>query len=341
MTAVARRVREAPWFPAALACCILWIVVFWLAPVVRYDIVTANVAIASYLALVGIGQMFPIASGGGGIDLSIPFVINFASFNAVGQVGSSPGSLMTAFAIALGFGALVGMVNGFVVVALRIPPIIGTLAVGFIVLTVVQLQSGASDSSSFADPVLVDFTRGTSLGVPNIFYVVVACALAAGFLLHRTRYGRHLLAVGQSPRASSLAGIHVRRTVFFAYVTSGVFAAFAGTLLTGSVGSADLELGNPYLLASVGAVVLGGNLVSGGMATVAGTVLGALLLTLLVSAVTLTGIDLGFQNVARGAVITLVLLAARPNGADGSFGLWLRSLWPSPHAQRTDDGRML
>lgn len=337
MTEALRRTREAPWFAAALTCCVLWAVVFWLAPVLRYDIVTANVAIASYLALVGIGQMFPIASGGGGIDLSIPFVINFASFNAVSQISGSPFSIVETFAISIGFGALVGVVNGFVVVALRIPPIIGTLAVGFIVLTIVQLQSSASNSSSFADPVLTDFTRGTFLGVPNIFYVVLACALGAAFLLHRTRYGRNLLAVGQSPAAANLAGVGVKRTVFFAYVISGVFAGLAGTLLTGSVGSADLELGNPYLLASVGAVVLGGNLVSGGMATVAGTVLGALLLTLLVSAVTLTGIDLGFQNVARGAVITLVLLAARTDRSDGSFSRWLRTLWPAPHATRTDE----
>ena len=341
MTAALRRTRDAPWFAAALACGMLWVVVFWLAPVVRYDIVTANVAIASYLALVGIGQMFPIASGGGGIDLSIPFVINFASFNAVAMVGSSTFSIVEAFAVALGFGALVGMVNGFVVVALRIPPIIGTLAVGFIVLTIVQLQSSAADSSTLADPALTDFTRGTFLGVPNIFYVVLACALLAGFLLHRTRYGRGLLAVGQSPAAANLAGVGVKRTIFFAYVISGLFAAFAGTLLTGSVGSADLELGNPYLLASVGAVVLGGNLVSGGMATVAGTVLGALLLTLLVSAVTLTGIDLGFQNVARGAVIVLVLLAARTDRSERGFGRWLRSLWPAPHHDRSHEGRSL
>ena len=86
--------------------------------------------------------------------------------------------------------------------------------------------------------------------------------------------------------------------------------ASAGVLLAASVGSADLELGNPYLLTSVGAVVLGGNRIAGGTATVVGTMLGAILLTLLVAAVTVAGLPLEFQNIVRGVVITLVLVLA-------------------------------
>lgn len=91
---------------------------------------------------------------------------------------------------------------------------------------------------------------------------------------------------------------------------SGGLAGLTGPLLAASVDSADLELGNPYLLASVGAVVLGGNQIAGGTATVVGTVCGAILLTLLVAAVTMAGLPIEFQNNARGVVITLVLVVA-------------------------------
>jgi ribose transport system permease protein len=95
-----------------------------------------------------------------------------------------------------------------------------------------------------------------------------------------------------------------------AYLVSGSLAALTGMLLAASVGSADLELGNPYLLASVGAVVLGGNRIAGGTATVVGTVAGAFILTLLVAAVTVAGLPLEVQNITRGVVITLVLVLA-------------------------------
>jgi ribose transport system permease protein len=139
---------------------------------------------------------------------------------------------------------------------------------------------------------------------------VALLATLAAVMVHRTGYGRSLLAVGQSREAAYLSGVRVRRTVLVAYVISGACAGLAGVLLAGSVGSADLELGNAYLLASVGAVVLGGTRIAGGNASVVGTLLGAFLLTLLANAVAVAGFGLEEQNIARGIVITLVLVAA-------------------------------
>ena len=118
------------------------------------------------------------------------------------------------------------------------------------------------------------------------------------------------LAVGQSRRAARLAGVPVDRIVLLAYMVSGVLAGVTGALLAASVGSADLELGNPFLLTSVGAVVLGGNRIAGGTASVVGTFFGACLLTLLVVAVTVAGLPIEAKYIASGLVITLVLVAA-------------------------------
>ncbi len=227
--------------------------------------------------------------------------------------------------VGLAFGAAVGALNGLVVVSLRIPPIIGTLAVGYIVLTMVQLISAQGSATTFSGRQLTDLVRSAPVGIPTPAFVVLALGGLAALLLGRTVFGRSLLAVGQSRQAAYLAGIRVGRTVLCAYVISGTLAGLAGVLLAASVGSADLELGNPYLLASVGAVVLGGNRIAGGTATVVGTVAGALLLTLLVAVVTVAGMPLEFQNIARGVAITLVLVLANTPG-NGRAGR--RRSWP-------------
>lgn len=173
-----------------------------LSPVFRYSIVTANLTEASFLALVGIGQMFPVASGEGGIDLSIPFVMNFCAFLAVQLITPDPVSVPLVLLLGIGLGIAVGLVNGIVVVRLRVAPIIGTLAVGFIVLTLVQLISASGDTT-FADRMPTNLMRSQLLSISTPFYVLLAVAALAMIVVRRTIYGRTLLAVGQSRKAGT------------------------------------------------------------------------------------------------------------------------------------------
>jgi ribose transport system permease protein len=288
---------------------ILLAFVFALSEELKFEIITANLAAASFLALVGIGQMFPIASGEGGIDLSIPYVMNFCAFLAVKIISADPASLALVFLAAIAFGTVVGVINGLVVVQFRVPPIIGTLAVGFVVLTLVQIVS-LGGSTTISNRAVTNFVRSSLLAIPMPAYVVLLIGGAVWLLVNRTPYGRELLALGQNRRAAYLSGIAVHRTIVIAYVISGMIAGLTGVLLAASVGSADLELGNPFLLTSVGAVVLGGNWIAGGTASVIGTVLGAVLLTLLVVAVTVAGLPIEVKHIASGLVITMVLVAA-------------------------------
>jgi ribose transport system permease protein len=301
--------RHQSWLWPAIASLLLLVLVFALSEELKFGIITANLAAASFLALVGIGQMFPIASGEGGIDLSIPFVMNFCAFLAVRLISGDPTSILVVALAAVAVGVLIGIVNGAVVVRFRVPPIIGTLAVGYIVLTLVQIIS-AGGSTTIANRAVTDFVRGSLLGIPTPAFIVLAVGALISVLIRRTAYGRALLAIGQSRRAAHLAGIRVNRTILVAYMVSGALAGLTGVLLAASVGSADLELGNPFLLTSVGAVVLGGNRIAGGTASVVGTACGALLLTLLVVAVTVAGLPIEAKNIASGLVITLVLVAA-------------------------------
>jgi ribose transport system permease protein len=306
--------RRHPWIWPVVASVLLFALILLFSPVRQYSIFSANLAAASFLALVGLGQMFPIASGEGGIDLSVPFVMNFCAFLAVQTVNENAMSILYVLALAIIFGMAVGLINGIVTLAFRVPPIIGTLAVGYVVLTMVQLISSRGGATTFLSRDFTNLVRSSILGVPVPFIIVIVLGCIAWILVNRTTFGRSLLAIGQSRQAAYLSGIKINQTILLAYIISGGMAALAGVLLAASVGSADLELGNPYLLASVGAVVLGGNRIAGGMATVVGTVAGAIVLTLLVAAVTVAHLPLEFQNIARGVVITVVLVLANVPG---------------------------
>lgn len=303
------RVHLKPWFWPAVVSALLLAMVFAMSAEFRPALITANLATASFLALVGLGQMLPIASGEGGIDLSIPFVMNFCAFLAVRLISADPLSLVVIWPLVVGFGICVGMINGAVIVWFRIPPIIGTLAVGFVVLTAVQIIS-AEGNTTIANRGVTDFVRSDLLGIPVPFLGVMVLGALLHVILNRTAFGRELLAIGQSRRAARLAGINVDRTIFLAYVISGGLAGLTGALLASSVGSADLELGNAFLLMSVGAVVLGGNSIAGGTASIVGTVLGSFVLTLLVLAVTVAGLPIEAKNIAIGLAITVVLAFA-------------------------------
>ena len=300
-----------PWFWPALASLLLLAFVFALSDEFRFGIVTANLAAASFLALVGIGQMFPVATGEGGIDLSIPFVMNFCAFLAVRLVsddlavdpaGAPPRPSASA--------SIVGLVNGIVVVRFRIPPIIGTLAVGFVVLTFVQIIA-ATGATTIANRTVTDLIRSDLFGIPLPFFVVLA---VGGLRLARDppHALRTPAAGGRAEPPRGAPRRHRRRPHDPCSPTSlsGALAGLTGALLAASVGSADLELGNPFLLTSVGAVVLGGNRIAGGTASVVGTVFGAILLTLLVVAVTVAGLPIEAKHIASGLVITVVLVAA-------------------------------
>jgi ribose transport system permease protein len=151
--------------------------------------------------------------------------------------------------------------------------------------------------------------------VPVMALLALLLTVATSLVLARLAYGRHLSAVGQSWPAAQLAGVAAGRTTAIAFGTSGLLAALAGMLLSAYAGGAFLEMGSPYLLQTVGAVVLGGTLVAGGSATPMGTLFGAVLLVLIIVTMQVAGLPLGAQDIVQGVVIILVLALAGPGHA--------------------------
>ncbi len=159
-------------------------------------------------------------------------------------------------------------------------------------------------------PFLKTLAAGRIEGVPVILIIALVAVALVGLLLRRTVYGRRLSAVGQNERAAALAGIRTGRVVASAFLASATLAAVTGMLLGAYVGGAFLEMGQPYLLQSLGAVVLGGSLIFGGSSTALGTLCGAFLLILIVTTMQIAGLPAGTQDIVQGLVVIAVLALA-------------------------------
>jgi len=269
---------------------------------------------AAFLLIAALGQMIVVTTGRGNIDLSIPSVITLSAFATVTISGGQDVRLgLTIGAVGV-LGALTGLTNAALVVLLGIPAIIATLATGYMLATATLLVNQLVKPGGTAET-LAWLAAGRVGGVPVAGLLALGLVLALSFTLSRLAYGRQLAAVGQSWGAARLAGVATGRTTAIAFVASALLAALTGMLLSAYSGGAFLEMGTPYLLQTVGAVVLGGTLISGGSASPIGTLFGAFLLVLIIVTMQVAGLPLGTQDIVQGVVIILVLALAGPRGA--------------------------
>lgn len=304
-----RGLLAKPWiwsFVAALAV--------WLATIAvtrgasTLGLSQAALTFAAFSVLVGVGQMFVITLGPGNIDLSVPATMTLAGTVSLKYMDGQDGLILQGLAIALATGIAVGVLNYALIKALRIPPIIATLSMSFIV------QSAAIWTNRGLrikpPPVLADFTTLTSFGLPNIALVALVISLAAWVLLHRTPYGRWIAAIGQSLPAARMAGIAVDGTRFVTYLLCAMLASVCGYLLACFSGGAALNMGTEYLLMSIAVVVIGGTAVAGGNSNVPGIWGASLFMFLVVSMLNTYGLGAGVRLIMTGLIIITVILLA-------------------------------
>ncbi len=298
-----------PWVWSAAAVAGLWVVLSLLTDRVSLDSLSGVAMSASFLAIAALGQMLVVTTGRGHVDLSIPSVLTLSAFTGLILVRGDDQRLPLAVAAVAAIGVVTGGVNAALVLRARIPAIMATLATGYILATATLLANRDTGGASVS-PLLRQVAVGRIAGVPGIVLIAAALAATAAWLLGRSAYGRMLSAVGQNARAAALAGIPADAVTAAAFVLSSLLAAFDGMLLGGYVGGAFLEMGGPYLLQSLGAVVLGGSLILGGASTALGTLFGSLLLVLIVTTLQIAGLPPGTQDIVQGAVIMAVLALA-------------------------------
>ena len=293
------------WVWSLGAVVLLWTILSLLTSSFSLHSLSGVAISASFLTIAALGQMLVVTTGRGNIDLSIASVITLSAYASMfvihGQDSRLPLGVALAVAIGLGAGALNALL-----VAVRIPAIIATLATGYMLATA-TLFTNRLVSGSAVSPVLRSIAIGRIGSLPVIALVAIGGVVIAWAVLRKTVFGRMLSAVGQNERAAELAGVPTRRVVSAAFLCCSLLAALDGMLLSAYVGGAFLEMGSPYILQSLGAVVLGGTLIFGGAATAAGTLFGSLLLVLIVTTMLIAGLPPGMQDVVQGIVIITVL----------------------------------
>jgi ribose transport system permease protein len=249
---------------------------------------------AAVIAIMAFGMTFVVVAGG--IDLSVGSIAALAA-----MVGA-----LTAGPIGLVVGALCGLVNGALISYGKLPPFIATLAM----LSVARgLTLVFSEGQPHETDALVTFL-GSNLApmVPLPLLLMLAFFGITGLVLTRTNLGRRMYAIGGNEEAAKLSGIDVRRQKLWIYALSGLFAAAAGLVLAGRLGSAGPQAAVGYELDAIAAVVIGGASLSGGVGRATGTLVGALVLAVLRNGLNLLQVPPFWQQVVIGAVIALAAL---------------------------------
>ncbi len=308
MTALSK-LREAPWLGAYVAALSVWAAIAVVSGIgAGGQVAQAAFTFATFFVIVAIGQMFVVTLGPGNVDLSIPATLTLAGTVATKLMAEVDAMILPGLLSALAVGLVVGVFNYGLIWLLRIPPIIATLSSSFVIQSfAIWWNRGLRIKPP---PALADFATGTTLGMPNLAWVVILLALAMHVVLSRTLFGRQVTAIGQNPRAAWLAGIGVERIRFTTYVLSAVLAGFCGYVLSAFSGGAALNMGQEYLMASIAVVVIGGTSVAGGYANVPGLWGAALFLFLIVSLLNTLGLGAGYRLVLTGLIIIAIVTLA-------------------------------
>ncbi len=305
--------KNHQWTLAAAGSLIMFITVSLISGKLSYTSFTANFTIASYLTICALGQMIVMTTGRGAFDLSIPNMITLSAFLTMGLTNGQDRNFFPVLLLVIVVGAVVGLVNSLLVIRLRITSMIATLAVGYILSTATSIYNRTFNCLEVSN-IMNALTNTKLLGLPIVTYIVLLIVIGIAFMFRSMTYGRALLALGQNKRAAQLAGIKVNLVETLAYVISAVLAAICGFFISGRIGGAFLGMGDSYLLDTVGSVVIGGTLASGGRAVTVGTLFGALFLSFVVAAMQVANFSIGVQNIIKGVIIISVLVLSANRG---------------------------
>lgn len=271
-------------------------------------------------AILAAGLTFVILTGG--IDLSVGSIVAVSGVVAViAAIAGVPAP--AAVLIGMAVGGACGLVNGVLTAYLALAPFIVTLGtmtfLRGLAYTITNGQPIVSSDLNFKD-----LGNGYLLGIPVPVIAMILVFAVAWFVLERTRYGRHVYAVGGNAQAARLAGVQVNRVILSVYVVAGICAGLAGVIFSARVISAQPTAGTGYELDAIAAVVLGGTSLVGGRGRIVGTLIGAVILGVLTTGLILLNVQFFTQLLIKGVVIILAVaidsLKQRPELLSALFG---------------------
>lgn len=282
------------------------------------DNLTNVLARSAFIAVIAVGATFVISSGG--LDLSVGAMVAFVAsvmilFLNSGAAGDPTMTLLAGLGIAVLVGAACGLANGLVTTVGRIEPFIATLGAMGIYrgLTTWLSQGGAI---TLRDPAVQSLYRpayfGTILGVPVPIVVIFVTAAIGAFVLYRTRYGRHVVAVGSNEDVARYSGIKVNRVRTIAYIIQGLCVAIAVLIYVPRLGSTSATTGILWELQAITAVVVGGTALRGGVGRIWGTICGAFILEIVGNIMLLSNVVSEYLlSAIQGAIIIIAMLVQR------------------------------
>ncbi|MDO5102587.1 MAG: ABC transporter permease [Lautropia sp.] len=261
----------------------------------------------SMFGIISIGVTFAIITCG--IDLSSGAVVALAAVVAASVVSAADGlvAAFAGFAAAIAVGALCGVINGSFTAIGRIPPFIATLGMMTIARGAAQIASGGRpiDASEEAFTWIADINV---FGIPGLVIIYILVAFGSHILLSRSKFGRHVYAIGGNVNAAQISGINVRNTLILVYTFAGALAGLAGAMLTARTYAGNPAYGNMWELDAIAAAVIGGTSLAGGVGSVPMCVIGALIIGTTNKGLNLLGVDPYWQQIVKGCIIIFAVL---------------------------------
>lgn len=280
----------------------------------RFDNIIGIMLSTAVIGVLALGSTFVIITGG--IDLSVGTVMTFSAVMA--GVFITYWSLPLPFGVIGGIaaGALCGLISGLTVAKMKIPPFIATLAMMMITKGLSLVISGTKPIYFNETPAFNQISMGSvthyiipGLVIPNAVLIFFGVAVVASIILLKTIIGRYTFALGSNEEATRLSGVNTDRWKIAVYTITGVFSGIAGIMMASRLNSAQPALGIGYELEAIAAVVIGGTSLSGGKGSILGTVIGALIMSVLINGLRILSIPQEWQTVIVGLVIILAVYA--------------------------------
>jgi ribose transport system permease protein len=302
-----RFMSDYPIVPLIVLLILLVIVLQILSPgIVNQRWIANTVKFAIPLALLAGAQTMTMLTGG--IDLSVGTVATMAAFVVATQGIDNPAPV--AMAIALIPALVIGFANGVGVGVFRVHPLIMTLGTSLIGVGCLQVYQRTVIASGTKVPdFLIWLGTGLTWGFPNALLLFIPVAALLLFIQKRTGFGRLLYAIGDNEHATRLAGVKYWQVILALYMFSSVLAGIMGLLYMGLIRAPSLSLAEPLVLPSVAAAVIGGTSIFGGRGSYTGTIVGALILTVLTTLLTILQMPEGARRILFGAIVLLVTAA--------------------------------
>ncbi|HEJ9438364.1 TPA: ribose ABC transporter permease [Proteus mirabilis] len=259
-------------------------------------------------AIMAVGMTLVILTSG--IDLSVGSLLALTGAVAASMVGADVNALVAVVG-ALALGAAIGGVTGIIIAKGKVQAFIATLVMMLLLRGVTRVYTdGSPINTGFSDnaDLFSWFGIGRPFGIPTPIWLMMIVFLSAWYVLHHTRLGRYIYALGGNEAATRLSGISVDKIKIIVYALCGLLAALASVIEVARLSSAQPMAGNGYELDAIAAVVLGGTSLAGGKGRIMGTLIGALILGFLNNALNLLGISSNYQMIVKAVVILLAVL---------------------------------